>query len=163
MVKKWGFCGYLTCCYKSIVLGDSLYMVVYIKEDFIKVKQPFGKTYWKKEKPQWLSSKESTCNARDACRCVFNPLVGKIPWRRKCNPFQYSCLETPMDRRVLWATVPSYSPWGHKESEQLSDSHTHYGTARSRIGWIHRCRTLGREEACIHSMQILTSLEGQYH
>ena len=98
MVKKWGFCGYLTCCYKSIVLGDSLYMVVYIKEDFIKVKQPFGKTYWKKEKPQWLSSKESTCNARDACRCVFNPLVGKIPWRRKCNPFQYSCLENLMDR-----------------------------------------------------------------
>ena len=27
-----------------------------------------------------------------------------------------------------------YSPWGHKESEQLSDSHTHYGTARSRVG-----------------------------
>ena len=24
--------------------------------------------------------------------------VGKIPWRRACNPLQYSCLENPMDR-----------------------------------------------------------------
>ena len=24
--------------------------------------------------------------------------VEKIPWRRACNPLQYSCLENPMDR-----------------------------------------------------------------
>ena len=28
----------------------------------------------------------------------FNPWVGKVPWRRKCNPLQYSCLKNPMDR-----------------------------------------------------------------
>ena len=28
----------------------------------------------------------------------FNPWVGKIPWRRKCNPLQYSCLENSTDR-----------------------------------------------------------------
>ena len=28
----------------------------------------------------------------------FDPWVGKIPWRRKGNPLQYSCLENPMDR-----------------------------------------------------------------
>ena len=33
----------------------------------------------------------------------FNPWVGKIPWRRKCNPLQYSCLENPTDRGA-WRT-----------------------------------------------------------
>ena len=28
------------------------------------------------------------------------PLGGKIPWRRKWQPLQYSCLENPMDRRA---------------------------------------------------------------
>ena len=30
------------------------------------------------------------------------------------NPFQYSCLENPMDRGAWWAT---YSPWGCKEED----------------------------------------------
>lgn len=45
MVEVLLFAIHHSPCYKSIVLEDSLYMVVYIKEDFIKVKQPFGKTY----------------------------------------------------------------------------------------------------------------------
>ena len=28
----------------------------------------------------------------------FDPWIGKIPWRRKWQPLQYSCLENPMDR-----------------------------------------------------------------
>jgi len=32
-------------------------------------------------------------------------LVRKIPWRRKCNPLQYSYLGNPMDRGALQATV----------------------------------------------------------
>ena len=31
--------------------------------------------------------------------------MGKIPWSRKCNPLQYSCLESPMDRGAWQATV----------------------------------------------------------
>ena len=27
------------------------------------------------------------------------------PWRRACNPFQYSCLENPMDRGTWRATA----------------------------------------------------------
>ena len=38
-------------------------------------------------------------------RFRFDFWVGKIPWRRKCNPLQYSCLESPMERGVWWATV----------------------------------------------------------
>ena len=29
----------------------------------------------------------------------------KIPWRRKWQPLQYSCLENPMNRGAWWATV----------------------------------------------------------
>ena len=39
------------------------------------------------------------------CRCGFNPWVGKMPWRRKWQPLQYSFLGNPMDRKVWKATV----------------------------------------------------------
>ena len=45
--------------------------------------------------------------------------VGSIPGSGRStggghgNPFQYSCLENPMDRGAWWA----YSPWGCKESD----------------------------------------------
>ena len=39
-------------------------------------------------------------------RCLFDPWVGKIPWRSEWNPLQYSCLESPiMDRGAWWARV----------------------------------------------------------
>ena len=50
--------------------------------------------------PGGSRGKESTCQWRRG----FNPWVRKIPWRRKCNPLQYSYLENPMDRRAWWAT-----------------------------------------------------------
>ena len=33
--------------------------------------------------PGWLSGKESACQCR---RHVFDPWIGKIPWRRKWQP-----------------------------------------------------------------------------
>ena len=36
-----------------------------------------------------------TCRRRKRLR--FDPWVGKIPWRRKWRPLQYSCLENPME------------------------------------------------------------------
>ena len=33
------------------------------------------------------------------------PRSRRFPWRRKCNPLQYSCLGNPMDRGSRWATV----------------------------------------------------------
>ena len=47
-------------------------------------------------------------------RPVFDPWVGKIPWRTNGYSFQDSCLEKPMDRGVCQAT---YSPWGCIESD----------------------------------------------
>ena len=51
----------------------------------------------------------------------FNPWVEKIPWRRKCNPLQYSWLENPMDRGAWWATVYGVT----KESDTTEHTSTH--------------------------------------
>ena len=45
--------------------------------------------------PQGLSGKDSTCSARDPGSI---PGSGRSPGGRHGNPFQYSCLENPMDR-----------------------------------------------------------------
>ena len=43
-----------------------------------------------------------------ACKCKLHerlPWVGKISWRRAWPPFQYSCLENPMERGTWKAMV----------------------------------------------------------
>ena len=57
---------------------------------------------------KWLSDKESTCNAGDAPYAEDTgsiPGLGRSPAEGNDNPFQYSCLENPMDGRAWWATV----------------------------------------------------------
>ena len=49
-------------------------------------------------------------------QCVsprFNPWVGKIPWCRNGNPFQYSCPKNPMDREACWAMIYGVQRVGH--------------------------------------------------
>ena len=51
--------------------------------------------------PGVLVGKESAWNAGNHLQCRrprFSPWVRKIPWRRKWQQLQYSCLENPMDR-----------------------------------------------------------------
>ena len=62
--------------------------------------------------PQWLSGKESACNAGDTGDSGLIPGWGRSPGGRNGNPLQYSCLENPM----------GYSLWGHKESDMTSDN-----------------------------------------
>ena len=50
----------------------------------------------------WLSSEESSCQCM---RWGFNSWVRKLPWRRKCNPLQYSCMKNSMYRGSWRATV----------------------------------------------------------
>ena len=54
----------------------------------------------------------------------FNPLFGKIPWRKKWQPTPVFLPEKSHGQRSL----PGYSPWGHKEldtTEWLSIQLTH--------------------------------------
>ena len=55
-----------------------------------------------------LSYQDSVCNAGDQ---GLIPGLGRSPGEGLGNPLQYSCLESPMDRGIWWATGPK----GHKE------------------------------------------------
>ena len=46
--------------------------------------------------------KEFACNAGDLGSI---PGLGRSPGGGHGNPFQYSCLENPMDRGAWWATI----------------------------------------------------------
>ena len=68
--------------------------------------------------PSWLSGKESACQCR---RHVFNPWVGKIPWKRKWQSTPVSLPGKSHEQRSL----VGYSPWGHKEldtTQQLNNN-----------------------------------------
>ena len=45
---------------------------------------------------QWLSVKESACNAGDTRDAGSDPGLGRCPGGGHGNPLQYSCLENPM-------------------------------------------------------------------
>ena len=49
--------------------------------------------------------KASACNAEDVGDDGSIPGLGRSPGEGSGNPFQYSCLEKPMDRRDLQVTV----------------------------------------------------------
>ena len=52
--------------------------------------------------PRWLSGKESDYHTGDAGSI---PGLERSPMEGNSNPFQYTCLENPMDRGAWWATV----------------------------------------------------------
>jgi len=55
--------------------------------------------------PGGASGKEHIYQHRRWKRYRFKPWIRKIPWRRACNPLQYSCLENPTDRGAWQAIV----------------------------------------------------------
>ena len=54
--------------------------------------------------PQWLSGKESACNAGDSGDVASIPELGRCPGRGNGNLLQYSCLGNPMDREA-WRVI----------------------------------------------------------
>ena len=52
--------------------------------------------------PDGSEDKASACDAGDL---GLIPGLGRSPGEGNGNPLQYSCLENPMDRGALWATV----------------------------------------------------------
>ena len=55
--------------------------------------------------PGGASGKEPSCQCRRCKRCRFNPLIGRIPWRRKWQPTPVFLAVNPMDRGAWQATV----------------------------------------------------------
>ena len=56
--------------------------------------------------PQWLSSKESACNAGGAGDVCLIPELGRSPVGVRGYLLQCPCLENPMDRQAWRSTVP---------------------------------------------------------
>ena len=71
--------------------------------------------------PRRCSGKESTCQCRRPKRPMFNPWVGKILWRRKCQPTSVVLSGESHGQR----SHAGYSPWGCKESDKTEHTHTH--------------------------------------
>ena len=61
--------------------------------------------------PWWLRGKEPECQCR---RLGLDPWVGKIPWRRKCQPIPVFLPQKAHDRGAWQATVH----WGLKKTGQ---------------------------------------------
>ena len=70
-----------------------------------------GKVPWRRDRlpspvffgfPGGSESKESACNVGDL---GLNSGLGRSPGKGNGNPFQYSCLENPMDRGAWQVTV----------------------------------------------------------
>ena len=59
---------------------------------------------------QVVSGEKSTFQCR---RWGFDPWVRKIPWSRKCNSLQYSCLENAMDKGTWQTSVHGVAVHGH--------------------------------------------------
>ena len=66
--------------------------------------------------PGGTLGKESTCQCRRCKQSMFDLWDEKIPWRRKWQPLQYSCLENSMDRGAWQGN----SPWSPKCQTRLS-------------------------------------------
>ena len=81
--------------------------------------------------PQWLSGKESACNAGDSGEAVSIPGLGRFPGGGHGNPLQYSCLENPMDRGAWCATVHrvvkswTLLKWLSTHTQTHTHTHTH--------------------------------------
>ena len=71
--------------------------------------------------PHGTNDKESTCQCRRHKKLGFDPWIRKIPWRRRWQPFQYSCQEIP------WAEEPGglHFPWSDKASNMTEQLNTH--------------------------------------
>ena len=69
--------------------------------------------------PSWLSGKESTCQCR---RCMFDPWIRKIPWRRKWQPTPVFLPGKSYGQRSL----AGCSPWSHKETRHSDWACTYF-------------------------------------
>ena len=74
-----------------------------------------------------LVVKNLLANAGDERDAGLIPGSGSTPGGRHGNPFQYSCLENPMDRGAWWATVHGVT----KSQTRLKQLSTHAHTTES--------------------------------
>ena len=85
----------------STALSRSRLLTAILILSLIMISVPFSQL------PQWLRGKESACNTGTAGDAGVIPGSERSRRGGHTNPLQYSCLENPMVRGSLWATVQS--------------------------------------------------------
>ena len=71
--------------------------------------------------PSGSRDKEPTCQCRRCKRCVFNTLVGKIPWRRAWQPWRIPASRIPgMEEPNVLCVI---APQGHKRVRHNQPTH----------------------------------------
>ena len=95
------------CWFVIITSGSYNALTEMLPDDALTKMLPYGLPWWLIKSHSWLRV-WLWCR-----RPRFNLWVGKIPWRRKWQPFQYSCLGESHGQR----SMAGYSPWGSQESD----------------------------------------------
>ena len=68
---------------------------------------------WVRSKQGFSSDSDGEDSACSSGDVGLIPGSGKIPGRRKWQPYQYSYLENPMERGAWWDTVHGVTRIGH--------------------------------------------------
>ena len=76
-----------------------------VKGDQIIIVWPLSKVKGLQFLLRWHAGKQPACLGRRHKRHTSDPWVKNIPWRRKWQPFWYSCLGNRTDREASWATA----------------------------------------------------------
>ena len=99
-----------------------------------------------------LVVKNLPANAGDARDVGSIPGLGRSPGVENGNPFQYSCLESSMDRGALWATVHGVTK-SQNMTEQLN-THTHKHTHTRTQTQMHPIDSVSLENPNTHICEV---------
>ena len=105
---------------------------------------------WLRSFPDGSAGKESPCSAKRHRRCRFDPLVRKIPWRRKWQP---TLVFLPGESHGWWSLM-GYHLWNHKESDTTERLRTAQGSPLSLPG----CLQAGTSLHCLHAQMRTRSI-----
>ena len=81
--------------------------------------------------PGGTSGKEPSCQCRRHKRCVFDPWVGKVPWRRAWQPTPVFLPGESHEQRSL----VGYSLWDCKESDMIEETEHSWSQGQGSLLW----------------------------
>ena len=128
-------------------------LFTYVLRDYAEVIKVLFYGILERPRPLWsfpsgTSGKEPICQCRRHERFRFDPWVGKIPEGGHGRPFQYSCLEKPMDRRAWQTTVHSVAKsqtWLKRLSRRACRPLQYFTAVKQLllyVPWHHKCKSI---------------------